>query len=216
MREAEEECMYPQMPIEAFMARLASSEPEPGGGAAAALVAATGAALVSMVANLTVGKEKYAAVQAEVEQAREQADRLRAALVEAIDRDAESFRRVMAAYRLPRETDAQKAERKRAVQQALREATQVPAEVVRLCHDVAAWSQVVMEKGNPQAITDAAIAAVLADAGAQSAAFNVKINLGPIGDPAFTEPLWADLQGILEGIRTVRDHVVKTTYEKLG
>lgn len=208
--------MYPQMPIEAFLARLASSEPEPGGGAAAALVAATGAALVSMVANLTIGKEKYAAVQAEVEQAREQAERLRAALLEAIDRDAESFRRVMAAYRLPRETDDQKAERKRATQQALREATQAPAEVVRLCQEVADLSQVVMEKGNVGAITDAAIAAVLADAGAQSAAFNVKINLGPIGDPTFTEPLWAELRDVLDRIRAVRDHVVKTTYEKLG
>lgn len=208
--------MYPEMPIEAFLTRLASSDPEPGGGAAAALAAATGAALISMVANLTIGKEKYAAVQAEMEQARDRAEALRAALLEAIDRDAEAFRRVMDTYRLPRETDVQKAARKRAIQQSLADACQVPAEVVRLCEDVARWSQVVTEKGNAQVITDAAIAAILADAGAQSAALNVKINLGPIGDPSVTEPLWAQIQSGLDAIRAVRDAVLQTTYARLG
>jgi len=208
--------MYPEMQIEAFLARLASSDPEPGGGAAAALVAATGAALVSMVASLTIGKEKYAAVQAEMKQAQDRAQALVADLAGAIDRDAESFRKVVDAYRLPRGTDEEKASRKQAVAKALRDATVEPARVVRLCQEIATWSRVAMEKGNVQAVTDAAIAAVLADAAAQSAALNVKINLGPIGDPSFTEPLWADLQGIMDRIRTVRDEVLAGTYEKLG
>ncbi|MBI4279666.1 MAG: cyclodeaminase/cyclohydrolase family protein [Armatimonadetes bacterium] len=208
--------MYPEMPIETFLARLASSAPEPGGGAAAALAAATGAALVSMVANLTIGKEKYAAVQGEMEEARARADALREDLVAAIDRDAESFRRVMDTYKLPRETDEQKAARKRAIQEALRDATRVPAEVVRLCREVATWSQATAEKGNAQVITDAAIAAVLADAAAQSAALNVKINVGPIGNPVFTGPLWAEISEGLEEIRAVRDEVLKLTYDRLG
>jgi formiminotetrahydrofolate cyclodeaminase len=208
--------MYPEMSLEGFLARLASADPEPGGGAAAALVAATGAALVSMVANLTVGKEKYAAVQAEMEAARDRAQALVRDLARAIDQDAESFRKVMATYKLPRETDEQKADRKRAIQQALRDATVDPARVVRLCAEIADLSRVVMEKGNVQAITDAAIAAVLADAAAVSAALNVKINLGPIGDPAFTEPLWAELDGIMARVRSVRDEVLKGTYDRLG
>ncbi len=208
--------MYPEMPIEAFLTRLASSDPEPGGGAAAALAGATGAALISMVANLTVGKEKYAAVQGEMEEARGRAESLRAHLLAAIDRDAESFRRVMDAYRLPRETDEQKAARKQAIQQALRNATTAPREVVQLCREAADWSKVTAEKGNTQVITDAAIAGILADAAAQSAALNVRINLGPIGDPTFTDPLWAEIQQRLEAIRAVRDAVLKFTYEKLG
>lgn len=208
--------MYPEMSLEGFLARLASADPEPGGGAAAALVAATGAALVSMVANLTVGKEKYAAVQAEMEGARARAQTLVRDLAQAIDLDAESFRKVMAAYKLPRETDEQKADRKRAIQQAMREATVDPARVVRLSQEIADLSRVVMEKGNVQAITDAAIAAVLADAAAVSAALNVKINLGPIGDPSFTEPLWTELQGIMDRVRATRDEVLKGTYDRLG
>jgi formiminotetrahydrofolate cyclodeaminase len=204
------------MSLEGFLARLASADPEPGGGAAAALVAATGAALVSMVANLTVGKEKYAAVQSEMEHARDRAQALVRDLEAAIDLDAESFRKVVAAYRLPRETDEQKAGRKRAVGQALRDATVDPARVVRLCAEIADLSRVVMEKGNVQAITDAAIAAVLADAAAVSAALNVKINLGPIGDSAFTEPLWAELRGLMDRVRSVRDDVLKGTYDRLG
>ncbi len=208
--------MYPEMPIEAFLTKLASSAPEPGGGAAAALAGATGAALISMVANLTLGKEKYTAVAGEMEEARGRAESLRADLLAAIDRDAESFRRVMDAYKLPRETDEQKAARKQAIQQALRNATKVPTEVVRLCREAADWSKVTAEKGNAQVITDAAIAGILADAAAQSAALNVRINLGPIGDPAFTDPVWREIQDSLEAIRIVRDDVLKFTYEKLG
>ncbi|MDR7483989.1 MAG: cyclodeaminase/cyclohydrolase family protein [Armatimonadota bacterium] len=208
--------MYPQMSISAFLARLASSDPEPGGGAAAALVAATGAALVGMVASLTIGKEKYAAVQAEMEQVRQRSQALVTDLAASIDRDAASFRKVMDAYRLPRGTDEEKAGRKQAIARALRDATVEPARVVRLCDEIATLSRVVMEQGNIQAVTDAAIAAVLADAAAQSAALNVKINLGPIGDPAFTDPLWADLRGTMDRIRAVRDEVLAKTYEKLG
>lgn len=208
--------MYPEMSIEGFLTKLASAAPEPGGGAAAALVAATGAALVSMVASLTAGKEKYAAVQAEMEQARERGQALVRDLSTAIDLDAESFRQVMAAYRLPRETDEQKASRKRAIQQAMRDATKEPVRVARLCREIADWSKVVMEKGNVQAVTDAAIAAVLADAAAVSAALNVKINLGSIGDPAFTDALWAELQAIMSGVRSARDEVLTGTYAKLG
>jgi len=208
--------MYPELTIEVFLDKLASSAPEPGGGAAAALVGAAGAALVSMVANLTVGREKFASAQAEMERARAQADALRAALLAAIDRDAEAFRGVMAAYKMPRETDEHKTARRRATQDALRAASRIPAEVIALCEDVATWSRVAAEQGNPQVISDAAVAALLADAAAQSAALNVRINLAGISDSAFTGPLWADVQTRLDRIRTQRDGVVRMTYERIG
>lgn len=207
--------MYAELAMDAFLEKLASSAPEPGGGAAAALVGATGAALVSMVANLTIGKTQYAAAQSEMEQARARAEALRAELVAAVDRDAEVFRRVMTAYALPRSTDEEKAARRQATQRALKEASRVPAEVVRLCREVAALSKVTTELGNVQAVSDAAIAALLADAAAQSAALNVKINLKLITDPGFNEPLWAEIQTALQGIRAVRDEVVKITAERM-
>jgi formiminotetrahydrofolate cyclodeaminase len=208
--------MYPELAIDAFLQKLASSAPEPGGGAAAALVGAAGAALVGMVANLTVGREKFAAAQAEMERARERADALRAALLAAIDRDAEAFRAVMAAYRMPRETEAQRAARRQATQDALRAASRVPADVVALCEDVAGWSRVAAERGNPQVISDAAVAALLADAAAQSAALNVRINVAGITDAAFTGPLWAEVAARLDRIRALRDEVVTLTYERIG
>jgi len=208
--------MYPEMSLQGFLERLASSAPEPGGGAAAALTGAIGAALISMVANLTIGKEKYAAVEAEMVQARERATAMLGELTAAIDRDAESFRRVMDAYKLPRESDEQKAARKRAIQQALRDATAAPQEVVRLCREAVDWSYTTADKGNAQVITDAAIAAICADAAAQGAALNVKINLGPIGDPAFTGPLWAEIEGHLGYIRARREEVLALTYDRLG
>lgn len=208
--------MYPELAIDAFLEKLASSAPEPGGGAAAALVGAAGAALVSMVANLTAGREKFASVQAEMERARARADALRAALLGAMDRDAEAFRTVMAAFKMPRETEEQKAARRQATQDALRAASSIPAEVVALCEDLASWSRVAAERGNPQVISDAAVAAVLADAAAQSAALNVRINVASITDAAFTGPLWAEVAGRLDRIRVLRDEVVRLTYERIG
>lgn len=208
--------MYPRLQIDEFLTRLASSAPEPGGGAAAALVGATGAALVSMVANLTIGKEKYAAVQADMERALARADALRAELTAAIDRDAEAFRRVMETYRLPRETDEHKAARRQTIQAALWEAAQVPAGVVRLCEEVAALSRLVTQQGNAQVVSDGAIAALLADAAAQSAALNVKINLSAIGAGDAADALWVQVQRGLEGIRATRDEVVRIAYDRIG
>ncbi len=208
--------MYPELRVDEFLDTLASSAPEPGGGAAAALAAATGAALVSMVANLTIGKETFAAVEEQMRATLERAEALRGALVAAVDRDAESFRQVMAAYRLPRGNPEEQTARRQAIDAALREAARVPAEVVTLCEEVAALSRQALEKGNPQVLSDAAVAALLADAGAQSAALNVRINLKGIADPAFTGPLWDEVQGRLDRIRSARDDVLRLAYERLG
>jgi formiminotetrahydrofolate cyclodeaminase len=168
-----------------------------------------------MVANLTAGKPQFATVQDEMVRVLARAEALRADLLAAVDRDSEAFRRVMAAYTLPRATEEDKAARRQAIQQALREASQEPGDVIRLCREVAAWSKVAAERGNPQVLSDAAVAAVLADAGAQSAALNVKINLKSITDPSFNAPLWTQVQADLDATRATRDAVLAMAYEKL-
>jgi formiminotetrahydrofolate cyclodeaminase len=207
--------MYAEETVTAFLSRLASSAPEPGGGAAAALAGAAGAALVSMVANLTIGKPQYAAARGEMEQVLARAEALRAELLAAVDRDSEAFRRVMAAYALLRSTDDEKAARRRAIQAALRDASHEPAEVVAKCREVAALSRTAMEKGNPQVLSDAAVAAVLAEAAAQSAALNVWINLKSITDAAFNATLRARVQADLEAVRAGRDEVMRLAAARL-
>lgn len=208
--------MYRDLSIDAFLARLASAAPEPGGGAAAALAGATAAALVGMVANLTIGKPQFADAQAEMERARAGADALRAGLLAAVDRDSIAFRRVMDAYGLPRATDDDKAARRAAVQQALRVAAQEPADVVRMCREVADWSGVAAERGNPNVLSDAAVAALLAEAGAAGAAYNVQVNVKLITDAAFNAEVWTAVQADLDAARQARDRTLRMVAERLG
>ena len=203
--------MYPELTLETFLTRLASADPEPGGGAAAALAGATAAALVSMVANLTLGKPQFAAAEPAMREALAKAETLRAALLEAVDRDSEAFRGVMRAYGLPRATDDEKATRRTAIQDALRAAAQEPAHVVRKCREVAEISVVVAEHGNPNVRSDAIVAAVLAEAGGTSAACNVEINVKMITDAAFNTPLWDAVKADLAGARAARDSVLRVT-----
>lgn len=208
--------MYPEHTVAEFLEKLASAAPEPGGGAAAALAGAAGAALVSMVANLTVGKPRYASAQADMETARARADALRAELLAEIDRDGDAFRAVMRAYGLPRGTEAEQAVRRQAIQAALRTATEPPTRVIRLCREVAAWSKVVAESGNAQAVSDAAVAAILADGAAQSAALNVRANLKAVADAAFGQQTQAAVQADLDAIRDLRDEVLGIADRRMG
>jgi formiminotetrahydrofolate cyclodeaminase len=203
--------MYPELTLQAFLARLASSDPEPGGGAAAALAGATAAALVSMVANLTIGKPQFAAAEPAMRSALARADALRGALLEAVDRDSDAFRSVMRAYGLPRATDDEKAARRAAIQDALRAASREPAQVTRMCREVAELSIAVAEGGNPNVRSDAVVAAVLAEAAATGAACNVEINIKMITDAAFNTAAWDAVKTDLAAARAARDHVLRVT-----
>jgi formiminotetrahydrofolate cyclodeaminase len=172
-------------PLQDFLAELASAEPVPGGGSVAALGGALAASLVAMVCRLTVGKKGYEAVSAEMESIVPRADALQAELRELMQTDIDAFARVMDAYKLPKETDAQKAARTRAVQAALKHASDVPLRVAELCAEVLALARVVVEKGSKNAASDAGVGALMAEAGLRGAAFNVSINLGSIQDPAY-------------------------------
>jgi len=171
--------------LNAFLEELASSSPAPGGGSVAALSGALGAALTSMVCNLTIGKKKYADVEEELKRIRQQSEDLRAQFTVLIDRDTAAFNKVMEAFGLPKETEPQKALRSAAIREATKEATMVPLEVMKHCIDALALAQQVASKGNASAVSDAGVSALMLHAAAAGAALNVRINLNGLSDPDF-------------------------------
>jgi len=208
--------MYIEGKIVDYLDKLASSSPEPGGGSASALAAAIGAALVSMVANLTAGKEKYADVQDQIADLLKSSEAVRARLQELVQEDTEVYGVLAKAFKMPRETDEEKAKRNEAIQAACKEATMVPYAIVEQCLEVAKLSEVAADIGNVGAVSDAGVAALIADAAAQSAALNVKINLTTIKDSAFNEDKWAGIKDILSRTQKLKETVVEVTYKKLG
>jgi formiminotetrahydrofolate cyclodeaminase len=165
-----------------FLARLGSADPTPGGGAAAAVVGALGAALIEMTANLTLGKPKWADVQEQARHIEQQAADLRTRLQRLGDADAEAFDTVTSAYRLPRADDAQKAERAKAIQAALQKAADVPLDTARASAQVIELAETAAPLLNSAVISDVLVGALLAQAAVNSAALNVEINLASMTD----------------------------------
>lgn len=182
--------------VDSFLDDLASASPTPGGGGAAALMGASGAALVSMVGNLTLGKKNYLAVQDDIRALLETSESLRWALTEQIDRDAEVFDRVMAAYALPKMDEAQQVLRSARIQEALRDATDVPLSCARQCLAVIELSRIAAEKGNRNVLSDAGAAVMAAYAGFKTAALNVRVNVASIKDTAFATNRLAELSDL--------------------
>lgn len=209
--------MYIQKPMEHYLDKLASRSPEPGGGSASALVGCLGAALVSMVGNLTLGKEKYKDVQAEIENLLKETEAVRADLQRLVQEDTEAFAAVSQAYKMPKETEEQKKARSQKIQEGLKgAATEVPFQICEKSLIVARLSKTGADIGNVGAVSDAGVAVLFADACAQAAAMNVKINLNAIRDEAFTSAKWARVQEVLKEVAGLREEVVATTYRKMG
>ena len=194
--------------VNGFLDELASKSPAPGGGSVAALAGALGAALSSMVCNLTLGKEGYESVQDDIQDVFTRSERLRHHLTTLIDKDTEVFTTVVHAVKLPKETDQQKEKRHQALQEAYKAAAQVPLETARACLQVLDLAQVVAEKGNKNSLSDAAVSALLAHAGVESAALNVKINLGAIKDEGFVQKLSSEVQDLRQQALEQTRHVV--------
>ncbi len=209
--------MYIDGPMGHYIDKLASRSPEPGGGSAAALVGSLGAALVSMVGNLTTGKEKYQAVQGDIDALLRDTEAVRADLQRLVQEDTEAFSAVSDAYKLPKETEAQKKIRSARIQEGLQgAATEVPFQICEKALIVARLSRTAAAIGNVQAVSDAGVAALFAEACAAAAAMNVKINLNAIRDPAFTGAKWQRVQDVLREVGRLREEVVAMTYEKMG
>jgi formiminotetrahydrofolate cyclodeaminase len=185
--------------VSAFLERLASGEPTPGGGSASALAGALGASLVSMVCNLTLGREKYAAFATEVEAIRAEAVALRGQLERGIDEDAAAYDGVMATYRLPRGTDDEKATRTAAVQEATYLAALVPLALAEASARVIELAEQAVGKTNVNAASDLAVAAMLGSAAMDGAAANVEVNLSTLKDEARRAALTARLKVACDG-----------------
>ncbi|WP_400765292.1 methenyltetrahydrofolate cyclohydrolase [Methylosinus sporium] len=199
-----------------FLDDLASERPTPGGGGAAAVMGAIGAALVSMVANLTIGKKNYEAVEEDLKAARAEAERVRAELTAAIDEDVVAFNSVMGAYGLPRATDEEKAARSAAIQAALKDATLAPLRAVKACFEVIVLSEAAADKGNLNVISDAGVAVLAANAGLRSAALNVYINAKAIKDREFAEKQIAEVEALLAAAAEKTEAVYKVVRGKIG
>jgi formiminotetrahydrofolate cyclodeaminase len=208
--------MYIDQPLRHFMDKLASKSPEPGGGSVAALVGALGAALVSMVANLTVGKEKYKDVQPQIEQLLRESEKLRSEMQDLIQKDTEAYGALSGVYKMPKNTDEEKAARTATMQEALKIACKVPFEIGLKSHDIAKLAQRAADIGNVGAVSDAGVAVLLAQACAQSAALNVKINVNSIKDEAYNKETWTGMQDVLKQVAVLEKAVMETTYKKMG
>ncbi|PZQ11960.1 MAG: methenyltetrahydrofolate cyclohydrolase [Ancylobacter novellus] len=203
--------------IGAFLDDLASERSTPGGGGAAAISGAMGAALVSMVCNLTIGKPKYAEVEAELKEVLAASEQLRAELTKAIGDDVKAFDAVMGAYGLPKgETDEEKAARTAKIQAALKEATDVPLECARLCAEVVKLSAVAADKGNVNVVSDAGVAVQSAYAGLMSAALNVRVNAKSIKDRDFADGRLGELEALLAEAGASTEKTYGVVKDKLG
>ena len=174
--------MLKDLNVTGFLDALSSADPTPGGGSAAALVGATGAALLAMVAGMPKSRTNAAEERSALDSAHPQLMAHQATLVELIDRDASAYDLVIAAFRLPKATDDEKAARRAAVQKATQIATEVPLDTIRACVDAMRAGRAVAAHGNQNAASDAKVGYRLLMAAAQGAQDNVEINLGGLTD----------------------------------
>ena len=183
-----------------FVDRLASAEPVPGGGSASAVAGSLGAGLVAMVAGLSAGRPKYAAHAALHDTAIATGQRLARRFLELSDTDAEAYAGFAAALKMPRDTDAEQASRKAALQAAARIAAEVPLDTVEACLELVATAESLVGRSNVNASSDLNVAALLGEAAGRGAAENVLVNLPSVGDDAYTAVTTARVMRLLDDI----------------
>jgi formiminotetrahydrofolate cyclodeaminase len=201
--------------ITAFLDELSSDAPAPGGGSVAALSGALGAALVSMVCNLTLGKKGYEDVQDEINELLAQSEALRKELAGLLEKDVKAYTGYSLAAKMPRGTDEEKAERQVAMLAALKVATDVPLTIAEAAVKVMDLCMPAAEQGNKWAVSDAGVAVLMAEAALRSAALNVLINLGTLKDKEFVADRRAKLDSLLEGKGIMRDEIYEYVASKL-
>ena len=204
-----------ERPLGGFLDELASSAPVPGGGSTAALAGALAAALVSMVGNLTIGKRRYADVEADVTALLDRSEALRCRLAGLLQEDTQVYGSLSGAYGLPRDTEQQKAARTAAIQCALKDAEAVPMRIAEACSEVLDLCRPMAVKGNRLAVSDAGVAALLAEAGLRSAVLNVLINLAYIKDEEFVARERAKINHLLCGKPQLKEQVYDLVVDRL-
>jgi len=201
--------VYLDKPLKDYLDRLAAGTPSPGGGSAAALAGALAAALTCMVANFTVGREKFRTVEGRVREILTRAEEIRQDLTRLVEKDTEVYDEVSAAYRLPRQTDEEKERRREAIDRALRNATQVPLEVARYSREILLLNQELAEIGNPNLISDVGVAGILARDAFQTAVLNIEINLANLSDIGYRKEIRHLFQPWMEEINGVTEEICK-------
>lgn len=207
--------IYASEALPVYFEDAASGKPAPGGGSVSACVGALGAALVSMVCNLTRGREQFAAVEDEILRIVEASEAARARLQQLLQDDTTAYSGVLVAYRLPKETPEEQAARSAAIQAGLIVAADVPLEICRVALEVCRLAKPAAELGNANAVTDAGIGAILGEAAVVGAALNVKINLGSIEDEAYVARAAAEIDAIQKEAAVLRAETHAITLSKI-
>ncbi len=199
-----------------FVDECSMDSPAPGGGSVAALSAGLGAALANMVANLTVGKKGYEGVSEEMKEVAAEAQAAKDKFMTAIDRDTDAFNKVMEAFKLPKSTQDQKDVRTTAIQQATKQATLVPFEVLKMVPRTLALALAVAERGNKNSASDAGVAGLALRTAAQGAWLNVRINLSGITDEPFKSKVREEGQAVLHKACEAADAVDRAVDKSIG
>ena len=202
--------------INNFLDELASNSPTPGGGSVAALAGALGAALISMVGNLTIGKKKYEDVEADIKKIISSSEKLRNELGLLIEEDVKVFNDFMATYKMPKETEDGKNIRAEKIEESLIKAAKVPLRVTEKCLEIMNLSKEIAEKGNINVISDAGVAVLMAEAALESAMLNVKINMKMIRDEKVRAELSFFMKEILLKEKGLKEKVLEIVEQKIG
>ncbi|GAB4120915.1 MAG: cyclodeaminase/cyclohydrolase family protein [Roseiflexaceae bacterium] len=204
-----------QRNVAGFLDDLASGAPTPGGGSAAAVAGAMAAGLVSMVCNLSIGKKQFAEFEPEARAILEQSEHARAALQQLAEDDIQAFNRLMAAYRLPRATDADAATRKAAIQAATRVATEVPLRTAQVIAGLVPLLASLVRSGNRAAVSDVGAAALLIQSAVPAALLNVAINVPAFEDQRLAREFRQQAEELTAGLREATDGVLLLVQERL-
>jgi len=212
--------MFIDKTVREYIANVASGDPTPGGGSVAALVGSLGGALTSMVNNLTVGKKAFEELSEEIKKEiadnSKEIDNLVESLSNIVDEDTKAFDKVMIAFKLPRETDVEKAARSNAIQDGYRIALEVPLRAAGECLQILKLQDIFAKYGNVNAITDVGVGTLLAYSGLEGALFNVTINLGSIKDEEYKKEISGKVDAILTEGKELKEALLKIVYERLG
>ncbi|MCF7876307.1 cyclodeaminase/cyclohydrolase family protein [Candidatus Bipolaricaulota bacterium] len=201
--------------IKDFLTDLGSSKPAPGGGSAAAVAGGLSAALSSMVANLTIGKDRYKEVEGKHKKILDKAEELKNGFLAAIGEDIAAYNNVMDAYGLPKDTEEEKEERQEEIQSALKNATVPPFKMAELASDVLELSEECARTGNSHAVTDAGASAILAEATVRTSLLNVDINLSSVNDEEFVKGKRKKREELSESAEEKAKEVIEVMNEKM-
>jgi len=205
-----------EVTLNQFLDAVSEGSATPGGGSVSALAGCLGSALVEMVVNLTVGKKGFKAHEPELMKVREEAHSQREALASTIARDIDAYQEVMNAYLLPKTTEEEKRKRKEEIQKSLKKAADPPLFTAATSLKVMKLCQEAVEKGNPNAISDAAVGALLADAALWGGMFNVLINLSALEDKKYVQKMKNELKRLtLEGEK-IKKQIMAKVREKIN